>query len=227
MPVASAPARRSRSRISGMFDAIAGRYDFLNHLLSAGLDKQWRKRAVAALQLTGRETVLDLCTGYCGSRARGHDRAAARSACHRRRLCRCDAARSAKENSRLRPRGIDLIRGDATCIPLNDATVRRCDHRLRHPQRRARRSGLPRDRQGASSRRHARDSGIFAAAFVAAAEFLSVVFPESSCRRSDGSFPGIRAPTRICQNQCSVSARLSSFRSSYAPPGLAPCVQSR
>ena len=51
------------TRIAGMFDAIAERYDFLNHLLSAGLDKQWRRSAVGALQLTGRETVLDLCTG--------------------------------------------------------------------------------------------------------------------------------------------------------------------
>ena len=46
-----------------MFDAIAGRYDLLNHLLSAGLDKRWRRQAVAALELTGQETVLDLCTG--------------------------------------------------------------------------------------------------------------------------------------------------------------------
>ncbi|PYQ98114.1 MAG: bifunctional demethylmenaquinone methyltransferase/2-methoxy-6-polyprenyl-1,4-benzoquinol methylase, partial [Acidobacteria bacterium] len=46
-----------------MFDAIAGRYDFLNHLLSAGLDRRWRKRAIRTLALTGRERVLDLCTG--------------------------------------------------------------------------------------------------------------------------------------------------------------------
>src|SRR5262245_48485436 len=59
-PVASA---KEPTRIAGMFDAIADRYDFLNHLLSAGLDRQWRKRAVAELQLTGRETVLDVCTG--------------------------------------------------------------------------------------------------------------------------------------------------------------------
>ena len=50
MPVASAPAKDS-ARISGMFDAIAGRYDFLNHLLSAGLDKEWRKRAIARIAL--------------------------------------------------------------------------------------------------------------------------------------------------------------------------------
>src|SRR5205809_735225 len=54
---------KSPDRIAAMFDAIAGRYDFLNHLLSAGLDRRWRARVVRALQLTGRERVLDLCTG--------------------------------------------------------------------------------------------------------------------------------------------------------------------
>jgi len=51
------------ARIAGMFDAIARRYDTLNHLLSAGLDRRWRRRAVRELRLTGRERVLDVCTG--------------------------------------------------------------------------------------------------------------------------------------------------------------------
>jgi demethylmenaquinone methyltransferase/2-methoxy-6-polyprenyl-1,4-benzoquinol methylase len=51
------------ARIAGMFDAIARRYDALNHILSAGLDKRWRRVAVRALALTGRERVLDMCTG--------------------------------------------------------------------------------------------------------------------------------------------------------------------
>jgi demethylmenaquinone methyltransferase/2-methoxy-6-polyprenyl-1,4-benzoquinol methylase len=46
-----------------MFDAIAGRYDLLNTVLSAGLDRYWRRRAIASLQLTGRERVVDVCTG--------------------------------------------------------------------------------------------------------------------------------------------------------------------
>ena len=46
-----------------MFDAIAPRYDLLNHLLSAGIDRRWRKRAIASLGLTGRETLIDVCTG--------------------------------------------------------------------------------------------------------------------------------------------------------------------
>src|SRR6185503_10558402 len=54
---------RNPDRIAGMFDAIAGRYDLLNHLLSAGIDRRWRKRAIAALELSGRERVLDVCTG--------------------------------------------------------------------------------------------------------------------------------------------------------------------
>src|SRR5438876_4302034 len=61
--LAAASLSKSADRIAGMFDAIAGRYDLLNHLLSAGIDRRWRTRAVSSLQLTGRETVIDLCTG--------------------------------------------------------------------------------------------------------------------------------------------------------------------
>lgn len=50
-------------RIAGMFDAIAHRYDQLNHLLSAGLDRRWRRRAVVALELPPDAAVLDVCTG--------------------------------------------------------------------------------------------------------------------------------------------------------------------
>ena len=54
---------KSPSKIAGMFDAIAGRYDLLNHVLSYGIDIYWRWRAVRSLRLTGRERVLDVCTG--------------------------------------------------------------------------------------------------------------------------------------------------------------------
>jgi demethylmenaquinone methyltransferase/2-methoxy-6-polyprenyl-1,4-benzoquinol methylase len=109
-----------------MFDAIAGRYDLLNHLLSAGLDKRWRRRAVDVLQLTGRETVLDLCTGTADLAL------AAVSGQHRaKRVVGVDfsAAMLQIANTKVRrvsPVGtpvIDLIRGDATCIPLRDCTV--------------------------------------------------------------------------------------------------------
>ena len=61
--VASIPPDKTPDRIAGMFDAIAPRYDLLNHLLSAGIDRRWRAAAIASLKLTGRETVLDVCCG--------------------------------------------------------------------------------------------------------------------------------------------------------------------
>ena len=39
------------ARVAAMFDAIAARYDFLNHLLSAGFDRHWRTRAIRSLRL--------------------------------------------------------------------------------------------------------------------------------------------------------------------------------
>jgi demethylmenaquinone methyltransferase/2-methoxy-6-polyprenyl-1,4-benzoquinol methylase len=54
---------KSPDRIAGMFNAIAPRYDLLNHLLSAGIDRRWRAAAIRSLRLTGIETLLDVCTG--------------------------------------------------------------------------------------------------------------------------------------------------------------------
>lgn len=46
-----------------MFGGIARRYDLLNHLLSGGLDRRWRKKAAAALPADRNAVVLDLCGG--------------------------------------------------------------------------------------------------------------------------------------------------------------------
>ena len=51
------------ARVAAMFDAIASRYDLLNRVLSAGVDRRWRTRAIRSLQLTGRESAVDVCTG--------------------------------------------------------------------------------------------------------------------------------------------------------------------
>ena len=52
------PPDKSPAKIAGMFDAIAERYDLLNTVLSGGLDRYWRRRAIASLKLTGRERLL-------------------------------------------------------------------------------------------------------------------------------------------------------------------------
>lgn len=46
-----------------MFGEIAGRYDFLNHLLSLGIDLHWRRRTVRMVPPAPAAKILDLCTG--------------------------------------------------------------------------------------------------------------------------------------------------------------------
>lgn len=52
-----------REDVQAMFDAIAHRYDLLNHLLSLGIDRIWRRKAVALLREDGPRTILDVATG--------------------------------------------------------------------------------------------------------------------------------------------------------------------
>lgn len=50
--------------IESMFDSIAWRYDFLNHFLSFGIDRSWRKKAVAMLSGKYEDPeILDVATG--------------------------------------------------------------------------------------------------------------------------------------------------------------------
>lgn len=46
-----------------MFDDISGKYDFLNHLLSLGIDRGWRKKLRKKLESLPHGNVLDLATG--------------------------------------------------------------------------------------------------------------------------------------------------------------------
>ena len=46
-----------------MFDNISPKYDLLNRLLSAGIDVQWRKKAIRLLAPQQPKTILDVATG--------------------------------------------------------------------------------------------------------------------------------------------------------------------
>ena len=54
-------------RVQQMFAGIAHRYDFLNHFLSASIDRRWRKTAVAKvhdlIRASSSTTCLDVCSG--------------------------------------------------------------------------------------------------------------------------------------------------------------------
>src|SRR3954470_6365452 len=110
----SAPDK-SPDRIAGMFDAIAPRYDLLNRLLSAGIDRRWRASAIRSLKLTGREMLLDVCAGTAdvalaaapsAARVIGVDFSAAMLALGLQKV------RAAAQSGR-----IALVRGDAMRLP--------------------------------------------------------------------------------------------------------------
>jgi len=50
-------------QVADMFDNIAHRYDFLNQLLSLGIHKGWRKKAVRLLEGVPHRFILDIATG--------------------------------------------------------------------------------------------------------------------------------------------------------------------
>jgi demethylmenaquinone methyltransferase/2-methoxy-6-polyprenyl-1,4-benzoquinol methylase len=52
-----------KAYVAGMFDDIAPKYDFLNHLLSLGIDKRWRKQLVKSFTSSPPQKILDLATG--------------------------------------------------------------------------------------------------------------------------------------------------------------------
>jgi len=52
-----------KEQVAEMFDNISKRYDLLNHLLSLGIDKRWRKKAVKLLAEDNPKYILDVATG--------------------------------------------------------------------------------------------------------------------------------------------------------------------
>jgi demethylmenaquinone methyltransferase/2-methoxy-6-polyprenyl-1,4-benzoquinol methylase len=118
------PLDKAPSRIAGMFDAIAARYDLLNGVLSAGLDRYWRRRAIESLALSGTERLLDVCTGTADVAI-----GAATVVPGAARVVGVDFAGEMLRHGRDKvtaaglSRRVQLIRGDATALPVADGSV--------------------------------------------------------------------------------------------------------
>ena len=52
---------QKKKNIGALFDNISGTYDFLNHFLSLGIDRYWRKKAIAGMP--PQKEVLDVAIG--------------------------------------------------------------------------------------------------------------------------------------------------------------------
>lgn len=55
--------KSKKESVRQMFNNIAGKYDFLNHFLSAGIDKIWRKKVAGIILKNKPASVLDVATG--------------------------------------------------------------------------------------------------------------------------------------------------------------------
>jgi demethylmenaquinone methyltransferase/2-methoxy-6-polyprenyl-1,4-benzoquinol methylase len=108
--------------VRNLFAVIAGRYDLLNHVLSCGIDRLWRRRLVT-LAITGGSglSVLDICSGTGDIALAFRRRAGVR-------VVGVDFSRemlSVAQKKAAHPlvgRGIDLVCGDALALPFADGT---------------------------------------------------------------------------------------------------------
>ena len=110
---------KSRETISSMFDSIAPVYDRLNHLLSFGIDRSWRRRLVRAVSsfcaLRGGEVkVLDMACGTgdvsIALRRKGLD------------VVGADISENMLAIARKKAPGIDFRYGDASELPFADGS---------------------------------------------------------------------------------------------------------
>jgi len=113
---------KSPRRIRQMFGEIARRYDLLNHLLSAGLDRWWRRRTVRLAPPTSEGAVLDVCTGTADLAlaywryGRGRVRVVGADFCRPMLLLGQEKCR------RARATGVVLVEADAQNLPFADDT---------------------------------------------------------------------------------------------------------
>lgn len=120
---AAAGAPVKRSYVQRMFSEIAPRYDLLNQLLSLGIDRTWRRAALASLGWEARPhgTYLDLCAGTLDVGA-----ALARERAFHGHVVGADFAEPMlRAGMSKAPRGrLAPVVADALALPLGDAS---CD----------------------------------------------------------------------------------------------------
>jgi demethylmenaquinone methyltransferase/2-methoxy-6-polyprenyl-1,4-benzoquinol methylase len=98
--------------VRGMFDRIAPVYDVMNHVMTAGLDRRWRKLAAEEVVWPG-DRVLDACCGT-GDLAVAAERRGGR-------VVGLDFSERMLERARPKSGAIEWVQGDALALPFDDA----------------------------------------------------------------------------------------------------------
>jgi demethylmenaquinone methyltransferase/2-methoxy-6-polyprenyl-1,4-benzoquinol methylase len=98
--------------VRGMFDRIAPVYDVMNHVMTAGLDRRWRKLAVREVVWPG-DRVLDACCGTGDLAVEAERRGG--------RVVGLDFSEKMLERARPKSGAIEWVQGDAMALPFPDA----------------------------------------------------------------------------------------------------------
>jgi demethylmenaquinone methyltransferase/2-methoxy-6-polyprenyl-1,4-benzoquinol methylase len=101
-----------RAAVEDMFDRVAPSYDRMNHIISLGLDRRWRRRTVESLRLPADARVLDLACGtgdFCRDLS---------TAGHVPVGIDFSAGMLAAANT-----DAPLVRGDGAALPVRDAAL--------------------------------------------------------------------------------------------------------
>jgi demethylmenaquinone methyltransferase/2-methoxy-6-polyprenyl-1,4-benzoquinol methylase len=97
--------------VRGMFDRIAPVYDVMNRVMTAGLDRRWRKLAVAEAVWPG-DRVLDACCGTGDLAVEAERRGG--------RVVGLDFSERMLERARRKSGAIEWVQGDALALPFAD-----------------------------------------------------------------------------------------------------------
>ena len=101
------------SEVRAMFDRISPVYDFMNHAMTAGLDRRWRRLAADTVVRPG-DAVLDACCGT-GDLAIAAERAGGR-------VTGLDFSEQMLVRARAKSDGVEWVLGDVTALPFDDAS---------------------------------------------------------------------------------------------------------
>lgn len=112
--MARAQLDKNPHEVAAMFDAVAGRYDLTNDVLSLGQDRRWRRATVAAVDARPGETVLDLAAGTGTSSA-----PFAEAGAH---VVPCDFSLGMLTAGKRRRPDLPFVAGDALHLPFADAS---------------------------------------------------------------------------------------------------------
>jgi demethylmenaquinone methyltransferase / 2-methoxy-6-polyprenyl-1,4-benzoquinol methylase len=101
------------SEVRAMFDRISPVYDVMNHAMTAGLDRRWRRLAAETVVRPG-DAVLDACCGT-GDLAIAAERAGGR-------VTGLDFSEQMLVRARGKSDSVEWVLGDVTALPFDDAS---------------------------------------------------------------------------------------------------------